>query len=229
MRLLTALAAAAVLAMPASAVTLFSQNFDTVTAVNNATNIPGFTVTGSVDVLRNSTSGVICAGAAGRCLDLVGSPNSGAVTSTTIEFRAGNLITVSFDVSGNQRLTGTDNFNFALNFTNPETIANFTQISGFQGSYGSAGPGQTSLGIYNETIARARPFVTYALSFVPTSSGSLRLVFGSTGANDARGPVLDNVAVNSTVVPEPATWGMLLTGFAFVGVAARRRRLAKSA
>ena len=56
MRILTALAAAAVMAMPASAVTIFSQNFDTVPRANNTTNVPGFTVTGGVDVI---SSGVI--------------------------------------------------------------------------------------------------------------------------------------------------------------------------
>ena len=29
-----------------------------------------------------------------------------------------------------------------------------------------------------------------------------------------------------TAVPEPATWAMMITGFCFVGVAARRRRSA---
>jgi hypothetical protein len=224
MRILAALAAAAVLAMPASAVTLFSQNFDSAAHGNNVASVPGFTITGSVDVLRNGTAGVTCAGAAGRCLDLVGSPNVGSVTSSLINFTAGTLVTVAFDMSGNQRLNGTDDFNFALNFTNPETIAAFSLISGFQGPYGGTGVGLTGFGTYNETVARARPFVSYALSFVPTSAGSLRLTFGATGPNDARGPVLDNVNVSGSVVPEPSNWLLLLAGFGMVGVAARRRR-----
>lgn len=35
-------------------------------------------------------------------------------------------------------------------------------------------------------------------------------------------PIIDNLSV--TDVPEPATWGMLIAGFAMVGAAARRRR-----
>ena len=50
MRILTALAAAAVMAMPASAVTIFSQNFDTVPRANTTTNVPGFTVTGGTAI-----------------------------------------------------------------------------------------------------------------------------------------------------------------------------------
>jgi hypothetical protein len=225
MLILTALAAAAVMAMPASAVTIFSQNFDSAPRANNTTNVPGFTVTGGVDIISNGTAGVLCAGAAGRCLDLVGSPNVGSITSTPINFNAGRLITVSFHLSGNPRAgTPADIFNFALGFTDPENIAVFTLISGFQGSYGSTGPGISTMGTYTESLVRNRPFVSYALSFVPTSAGSLLLTFGGAGPNDSAGPILDNVLVGSQVVPEPSTWLMLLAGFGMVGLAARRRR-----
>ncbi len=224
MRILAALAAAAVLAMPASAVTIFSQNFDSAPKANNTTNVPGFTVSGAVDLIPNGTAGVLCAGAAGRCLDLVGSPNVGSVTSNPINFQAGRLITVTFDLSGNPRAnTPPDIFNFALGFTNPENIAAFTLISGFQGSYGTIGSNITSMGTYTESLVRNRPFVTYALSFVSTGAGSLLLTFGAGGPNDSAGPILDNILVDSAV-PEPATWFMLLTGFGMVGLAARRRR-----
>jgi len=224
MRILTALAAAAVMAMPASAVTIFSQNYDSAPRANNTTNVPGFTVTGGVDIISNGTAGVLCAGAAGRCLDLVGSPNVGSITSTPINFNAGRLITVSFHLSGNPRAgTPADIFNFALGFTDPENIAVFTLISGFQGSYGSTGPGISTMGTYTESLVRNRPFVSYALSFVPTSAGSLLLTFGGAGPNDSAGPIIDNILVDSAV-PEPSTWLMLIAGFGMVGVAARRRR-----
>jgi hypothetical protein len=229
MRILTALAAAAVMAMPASAVTIFSQNSDSAPRANNTTNLPGFTVTGGVDIISNGTAGVLCAGAAGRCLDLVGSPNVGSITSTPINFNAGRLITVSFHLSGNPRAgTPADIFNFALGFTDPENIAVFTLISGFQGSYGSTGPGISTMGTYTESLVRNRPFVSYALSFVPTSAGSLLLTFGGAGPNDSAGPILDNVLVGSQVVPEPSTWAMLLLGFGLVGFA-RRRQVAAAA
>lgn len=230
MRLLTVLAAAAVMAMPAAATTLFSQNFDSAPLKNNATNVPGFTITGGVDLIRQGSAGVSCAGGAGRCLDLVGSPTVGSVLSNAINFAGGQLITVSFDVSGNPRAgTPADIFNFALTFTNPETIAQYNQIAGFQGVYGSAGPNKTGFGNYTQSLVRNRPFVTYVLSFIPTSAGSLRLRFGAGGPNDSAGPILDNVIVESAVVPEPNTWAMLIAGFGFVGLAARRRRSMKPA
>jgi hypothetical protein len=131
---------------------------------------------------------------------------------------------VSFAVSGNPRAgTPADIFNFALGFTDPENIAVFTLISGFQGSYGSTGPGISTMGTYTESLVRNRPFVSYALSFVPTSAGSLLLTFGGAGPNDSAGPIIDNILVDSAV-PEPSTWLMLIAGFGMVGVAARRRR-----
>ncbi|MEN9932209.1 MAG: hypothetical protein RIS17_782, partial [Pseudomonadota bacterium] len=145
-------------------------------------------------------------------------------TSNGINFAAGKLITVAFDLSGNPRSTPTpDTLNFALNFTNPETIAQFNLIAGFQGAYGGTGT-RTGFGTYSETIVRNRAFRVYVLSFIPTSAGTLRLTFGAGGPNDSAGPILDNVSVSSTVVPEPGTWMMLVAGFGLVGLASRRRR-----
>lgn len=48
-------------------------------------------------------------------------------------------------------------------------------------------------------------------------------VISSNGPNAG----LSNIAFNA--VPEPATWGLLIAGFAMVGVAARRRRTAVAA
>jgi hypothetical protein len=47
------------------------------------------------------------------------------------------------------------------------------------------------------------------------------------GGDFGQGYRLDNIKV--TAVPEPATWAMLITGFAFVGFTARRRRAVVSA
>ena len=42
---------------------------------------------------------------------------------------------------------------------------------------------------------------------------------------DPYGVVLDNVTIS--VVPEPAVWGLMLTGFALTGASVRRRRRAR--
>lgn len=90
----TILAAAAIVAMPASAVSLFSQNFGGVVAANNSSNVAGFMVAGGIDVLNSGNANVTCAGGVGRCVDLVSSGNPGSITSNTINFAAGALITV---------------------------------------------------------------------------------------------------------------------------------------
>jgi hypothetical protein len=50
------------------------------------------------------------------------------------------------------------------------------------------------------------------------------LTFAAQGTSDSYGGYLDDITITMAAVPEVATWAMLITGFAFVGVAARRRR-----
>jgi hypothetical protein len=51
-----------------------------------------------------------------------------------------------------------------------------------------------------------------------------RLVFAAEGRSDSLGGYLDDIMITGGAVPELATWAMLIIGFAFVGIAARRRR-----
>lgn len=46
------------------------------------------------------------------------------------------------------------------------------------------------------------------------------------GQSDAWG--IDDISYNSSIVPEPASWAMLIAGFGLVGAAARRRRTARA-
>lgn len=43
-------------------------------------------------------------------------------------------------------------------------------------------------------------------------------------ATNGPNPGLSNIVFNGSLVPEPATWGLMIAGFGLVGVAARRRR-----
>lgn len=55
-----------------------------------------------------------------------------------------------------------------------------------------------------------------------TTGGAL--TFAAAGISDGFGGYVDSITLESGAIPEPATWGMMLTGFALVGFAARRRR-----
>lgn len=54
-------------------------------------------------------------------------------------------------------------------------------------------------------------------------------IVGATAYNAYNGQYVPGNWSLSAAVPEPATWGMLLAGFAMVGVAARRRKAAVAA
>ena len=60
-------------------------------------------------------------------------------------------------------------------------------------------------------------------AFIATGAGSLQMAFGTTSADNI-GPLLDNVRLDVSAVPEPATWAMMLLGLGFVGGAMRSRR-----
>lgn len=213
----------AVLAMaaaaPATAATLFSDNFDSATPLLTVTTLPGWTVTGNVDLVP-AVNGYSIENCNVVCVDLDGTTGPGQLLSDPVAFGSGKQVLISFTVSGNQRDAADDEFFFELLFGNPLTYNN-NILSGF--AYGSTGIfTNASSGTYSEVISAGRPFLTYTYGFIPTVAGTLQLRLGTT-SGDNIGPILDNVLV--TQVPEPATWAMLITGFGLVGFAARRRRI----
>ncbi|HEY7901172.1 MAG TPA: PEPxxWA-CTERM sorting domain-containing protein [Caulobacteraceae bacterium] len=70
------------------------------------------------------------------------------------------------------------------------------------------------------TLASGDPWATHTLTF----TGSGNLAFVEVGPSDNQGNVLDNVTLSA--VPEPAAWALMLAGFAGLGAAMRRRRVA---
>ncbi len=70
-------------------------------------------------------------------------------------------------------------------------------------------------------------FTTLTGSFVAAHSSS-QVAFTVIGLGLSIDPIVDNVTV-SAAVPEPATWAMMLIGFAGLGFASRRRRIAAAA
>ena len=199
---------------------LFSQNFDSLSPALSlgGSALPGFTIAGNVDLVSTGTFGITCAG---NCVDLDGTTGPGALTTRSIYFVKGKPVTVSFDVGGNQRDAGPDDFVASVSFM-PANGGSAAFISG----PASFDPGYLNMlnGVsYVESIGGSRPFLTYSYTFTAAVSGTFQMTFGTT-SGDNIGPLLDNVLVTGSV-PEPASWAMLISGFGLVGATLRRRRM----
>lgn len=224
------------LTAPAQAQVVYTNNFDAEAGgmtVLGYTAFNGLTVTrDSVDLVRNGDFDIFCAGGAGSCVDLSGtvfSP-SGQLTSGSYAFGIGQTTTLAFLLSGNQRfLPGIDRADVALNFG-----------SGLTGTWGYSIDGNvTDMGRFDSTqltniytLMGSDPFRDMTVFFTPDSAGTVSFSIAS-GANNGTGAVLDNlslsIASSTPVVPEPATWGMMLLGFGAIGAAVRRGRLGTAA
>ena len=85
-----------------------------------------------------------------------------------------------------------------------------------------------------KTIPLSPAGIWYGLSTSFNSGGATSAVLSLINANTAPGGndfAVDDIflGTNSTVVPEPATWAMMIMGFGAVGATMRRRRLAVAA
>jgi hypothetical protein len=225
------LATATITAMSAAgaqAAVVLSDSFDDASGATtlNYAGFSNFDVSnGTVDIIgMTNTYGL---SGVGGYVDLDGSSKNGGVLTTkaSYDFNTGDVVTLSFDVSGNQRV-GVDNFFGGFTFSGLTLINNFTQGGGF---------GDSNLGSINSdtaqasgSVGKAAPYETYLLRFTAASAGSLKAFIGTSSADNV-GPLIDNFKLDiASAIPEPATWAMMIIGFGGVGSAlrsARRRRL----
>jgi hypothetical protein len=218
---------AVVLAGPASATVVLNDNFDGETGAPTTLNYTGFAnfnVTGQVDLVGPGNQYGITG--AGSYVDLDGTSGPGTITSKNFySFNAGDVITLSFDLSPNQRDTATDDFFAGFGFSSPTTLVGLTQSGAWNGAI-VLPPliNSESVGDDISGPVGAQPFLTYALTFTAGNSGSLQVFFG-TQSHDNVGPLLDNVKldISGASVPEPATIALMLGA---LGFAARRRKAA---
>lgn len=225
--LVGALGAAMTAGSAAQARVVLSDNFDGEGSGSmlQYTGFANWNVTGvGVDLVNSGDYGITCAGGAGKCVDLDGTPGPGGIISKDpFAVRDGQLVTLSFDYSGNQRRNETDSFEGGFLFTPLLGLNDVTLIKGGVTRYvGNISP-QDFISFYNPAAAQDFPWTHIELSGRISGTGSLKLFFAAESGDNV-GPLLDNVSLSLGNVPEPATWAMMLMGFGGMGAVLRRRR-----
>ncbi len=171
----------------------------------------GWTVTGNdvivIDANYSESGLVFNANSGSNSIDLTGAGNTGPADgiTQTVATVAGTSYNVSFFV-GNASPTGGN----ASSYTQPSSVAltlNGGPVSTF------TNPTDTPFGIN---------WLKYNFQYIATGPTTLAFTNATVGDNMAG---LDDISVEATV-PEPATWALLIAGFAMTGVAMRRRAVA---
>lgn len=166
-----------------------------VTLGNGSTGITGWVVGGnSVDYI----GGYWQAEDGSRSVDLSGNANGSL--SQTFDTIAGQSYLVNFFLAGNP--DGGPAAKVAI------TSADGTQLQ------------SNTFTVTGSDTRSNMGWQPYAYSFTAATSSTTLTFASATGT--AYGPALDNVSV--AAVPEPATWAMMLIGFAGLGMMVRSRR-----
>ncbi len=225
--------------VPALASPVLTDNFDSENGGFSAIPYSGFAnfgifgpPGGSVDLVSSGDFGINCVGGAGTCVDLDGSTSlsGGLLTLVPYAFNAGDLVTLSFDYSGNQRGGPSDGIFFGFQSLSPVDFLNVTASSPVFGAFvlgDMLGSPFAALGF--DQIASGDPFDRMSFSFRAGTSGSIFAFVADASLSptnpnsDNQGAIVDNFLLSVDPVPEPATWLTMLFGMGLVGAALRRR------
>jgi hypothetical protein len=211
MRFGLALAASALIATSAQAVTVVNGSFENGVALpagqrflpappNDTTSIPGWTILSSgIDYVNNT---VWNASQGRRSIELAGIGSGGITTRITNQFIPGRQYRLVWDMSVNP---------FAPNSTYQVTVS----ATGGGAQFFSYVKSATNLPTPTNML-----YQTYTYFWTPGGTSS-NIQFRSRSTRSV-GVVIDNVRIS--LVPEPADWMLLITGFAMTGFAMRRRR-----
>lgn len=178
---------------------VFSDNFNSNSALGLNAAPAGWTVTnGTVDVVGGAAGfGSLCSSGGSVCIDLDGSTRDAGELNRSFAGIAGTTYVATFDLAGNQRNAPTDSL--VVSFGTTSQAYSFLSTAAWN---------------------------TYSLSFTANTSTNYSLNFNNAGGDNI-GVVLDNVTV--TAVPEPETYAMMLAGLGLMGSIARRRKAKQTA
>ena len=221
--LLIAVTAAAVVAAPATAV---ATSYTSRTAFNAAA---GATVTETFQSCSGSLN-------AGQALSAAAPGPCGSIV-TGVTFNPPPGASSSFYIAGPGQST---NPTIALGIDQPSGGAEQIVFSSGATAFGTDLFQNFSGGSQGDTVTVIFKVATYTLdgtlldsfdvSVAPNGGSFFGLTTGTafsyvTVAQPGGYAVIDNVSFGNGAVPEPASWALMITGFAAVGIAARRRRL----
>jgi hypothetical protein len=224
-RIIAGLVAGLAFLSPASATQVFFQNFEGLTPDAPYTApLPGFTVSGTIDVVGVGNPYTIVTSS--NIVDLDGSPGPGTITSSTsYAFNAGDRVTLSFLLGGAQRGSPSDNFTLGWLLSSAMTVTDIVGTGHF-GSLNIASAFAPTSGSASITLAGDAGFLLSSVSFIATAAGTFGFSLGTTSA-DSIGPLVDNIGLDISAVPGPVM-GAGLPGLVIalgVLVALRRRRM----
>lgn len=177
---------------------------------------------GTVDLIGTPNLGIACK--TGSCVDLDGTANDGAMLTTKNAYSVltGERIVLSFDVSGSQRGTARDNFDFGFMVVGDAILFTDTEID-----FGSTGIATPMDRLLNDSSGRLdltadRPFERFSFAFTAGNTGLLK-AYVRTGSADNIGPIVDNFSLSIGAVPEPEAWALLILGFGGIGTVMRSK------
>ncbi len=198
------------LSAPSQAVVLLSDGFDAdnATSVLNFSGLINWTVSdGTIDYIRSGDYGISCVGGSGGCLDMDGSSNNaGRITSrATFSLLPGVTYFVDAAISGNQRVSGSDEISFGFRDADTSNLIGSATLSG---------------------IPHSSLFSPISFSFSSSNAHTARLFFEGAGGDNV-GVILDNVLFRDSTtgnLPEPGALALLGLGLAGIATSLRRKQ-----
>ena len=231
------LAAGLFLAAPAQAERVFFDDFDREAGGATAilqTALTNFDVGGYIDIIAPDNR--LGYDVDSTVIDIGGGLTGGVIqTKEFHRWEGGDTVTISFMISGNQIRPGVPDIPY-MEFTflpdmgaegnDYVDIASFKATGWYESEFGPERLGSYYF-MYGTVLPGDFPWTRQTLSFTPLLGGSVKFLFG-TLTGGGYGPLIDDFAIDigptAAVVPEPATWAMMIAGVGLVGAGLRRRR-----